>query len=214
MEFSVSDARSGPRPGSGSQPAATDTVLMEMDHVGHQFDRDGSEVVTVVNPLRAGLQLDRVPAPCVTVIFGVSGDLATRKLMPALYDLAVGLPLPEGFSIVGVSRREWSDDEFRAEMRKAVTTHARTPVTEESWDSFARGLFYVRGDFDDPETYSRLKERLETVDRERRAQGNRLFYLATPPSFYIPIIENLGRCGIAHRQDIYSDTQQGWNRIV
>ncbi len=187
---------------------------MEMDHVGHQFDRDGSEIVTVVNPLRAGLQLDRVPAPCVMVIFGVSGDLATRKLMPALYDLAVGLPLPEGFSIVGVSRREWSDEEFRAEMRKAVTEHARTPVTEESWDSFASGLFYVRGDFDDPETYSRLKERLETVDRERRAQGNRLFYLATPPSFYSAIIEHLGRCGIAHRQDIYSDTQQGWNRIV
>ena len=88
------------------------------------------------------------------VIFGVTGDLTSRKLMPALYDLAVGQPLPEGFSIVGVSHRDWSDEEFREEMREAVTENARTPVTEEAWEGFAKGLFYVQGDFADPETYA------------------------------------------------------------
>jgi glucose-6-phosphate 1-dehydrogenase len=191
-----------------------DLLATEMDHVGHLSIRDGADDATAANPLRKGLALDRVPAPCVMVIFGVSGDLTMRKLMPALYDLAVGLPLPEGFSIVGVSRRPWSDDDFRAEMRKAIAGHTRTPITQESWDSFASGLFYVRGDFDAPDTYETLGTRLESVDKERRANGNRLFYLATPPSFYEAIIENLGRRKIAYRQDIYSDPMTSWNRIV
>src|SRR5215210_5011555 len=127
-----------------------------------------------LNPLRSS-EVDRVIAPAAMVIFGVSGDLTMRKLMPALYDLAVGLPLPEGFSIVGVSRRDWSDEDFRGEMRKAIAGQTRTPITQESWESFASGLFFVRGNFDDPGTYDTLKERLETVDKERRANGNRLF---------------------------------------
>ena len=76
--------------------------------------------------------------------------------MPALYDLAVDSSLPEGFSIVGVSHRDWSDEDFREKMREAVTASARTPVTDEGWQSFANGLSYVRGDFNDPETYRRL----------------------------------------------------------
>ncbi len=167
-----------------------------------------------VNPLRAGLHLERLPAPCVMIIFGVSGDLTVRKLMPALYDLAVSHPLPEGFSIVGVSRRDWSDEAFRSEMRTAVEGSARSPVSDESWEFFARGLFYVRGDFDDPSVYTTLAARLETIDQERRAQGNRLFYLATAPAFYIPIIEHLGSSGIAERQDAYWDQSASWHRVV
>src|SRR5215207_143073 len=96
-----------------------------------------------LNPLRSS-GVDRVIAPAAMVIFGVSGDLTSRKLMPALYDLAVGQPLPEGFSVVGVSHRDWSDEEFREKMREAVTATARTPVTEDAWQGFAKGLSYVR----------------------------------------------------------------------
>ncbi len=193
---------------------AVDSSAVSADHVGHQFDGTDPVVEQQTNPLRAGLRLERVPAPCVMVIFGVTGDLTARKLMPALYDLTIGHPLPEGFSIVGVSHRPWSDDEFRQEMRKAVEEGARAPVTNESWELFAKGLFYVRGDFEAEETYTDLKARLEQVDTERRAHGNRLFYLATSPKYYSPIIKHLGASELARRQDIYYDQTGSWNRIV
>lgn len=186
----------------------------EADHVGHQFDLMDDSTPINVNPLRAGLQMDRMPEPCVMVIFGVTGDLTARKLMPSLYDLAIGHPLPEGFSIVGVSHRDWSDEVFREEMRAAVERGARTPVTDESWDLFSQGLFYVQGDFEGEATYTNLKQRLEQIDEERRAHGNRMFYLATAPRFYAPIIKHLGASGIGHRQDIYFDREKGWNRVV
>ena len=187
----------------------------DADHVGHQFDlAEELAQQKQSNPLRAGLQLERVPAPCVMVIFGVTGDLTARKLMPSLYDLAVGHPLPEGFSIVGVSHRDWDDETFRREMHEAVKKGARAPVTDEAWDLFAKGLFYVKGSFDDDAVYTELKQRLEAIDEERRAQGNRLFYLATAPTFYGPIIERLGASGLGKRQDIYYDRNRSWNRIV
>jgi glucose-6-phosphate 1-dehydrogenase len=176
--------------------------------------RISSDGQAASNPLRIGLQQDRNPAPCIMVIFGVSGDLTSRKLMPSLYDLAVRTPLPPGFSIVGVSRRDWSDDDFRNEMREAVKENANAPVSDDAWDSFARGLFYVKGNFDDPAAYAELKRRLETVDEERGANGNRLFYLATPPSFYEHIVANLGAVGLVQRQEIYSNPTEGWTRIV
>jgi glucose-6-phosphate 1-dehydrogenase len=169
---------------------------------------------TVVNPLRAGSDLGRTPAPCAMVIFGVSGDLTARKLMPALFDLAVGLPLPEGFSIVGVSHRPWSEADFRNQMRDAVTKAARFPVTDETWDLFSRGLFYVRGDFNDPATYTTLGQRLQEIDRERRTEGNRLFYLASAPNFYLPIIRGLAEAGVSERQANYLEPSEGWHRIV
>ena len=173
------------------------------------------EAAMFVNPLRAGLQNDRNPPVCAMVIFGVSGDLTSRKLMPALYDLYISVPLAPGFTIVGVARRPWSDDDFRNEMRKAVSEHAHRPVTDETWDSFARGLFYVSGNFDDPNTYAALAERLGQVDHERGTHGNRLYYLATPPSSYEAISAGLGAAGLVRRQEIYSDPHaDGWNRLV
>ena len=145
--------------------------------------------------IRRSSEVDRVIAPAAMVIFGVSGDLTSRKLMPALYDLAVGQPLPEGFSVVGVSHRDWSDEEFREKMREAVTASARTPVTEDAWQGFAKGLSYVRGDFADPETYARLGQRLCEIDAERGTKGNRIFYLATSPNFFLPIINGLEAAG-------------------
>jgi glucose-6-phosphate 1-dehydrogenase len=188
--------------------------LADVDHVGHQFNMIERQSQVAANPLSAGLRLERVPAPCVMVIFGVSGDLTARKLMPSLYDLAVGHPLPEGFSIIGVSHRDWDDERFRSEMRAAVEEGARAPVTDETWALFAQGLFYVQGDFDADNTYVDLKTRLDKVDEERRAHGNRLYYLATSPKFYGPIIEHLGSSGVAHRQDIYYNKPDNWNRIV
>ena len=170
--------------------------------------------LTADNPLRVGLSQDRNPAPCVMVIFGVSGDLTSRKLMPSLYDLAVRIPLPPGFSIIGVSRRDWSDEDFRKEMYEAVKENAHAPFTDDAWDSFARGLFYVKGNFDDPGTYHELKQRIEAVDRERGGNGNQLYYLATPPSFYEHIVRYLGEAGIAQRQEIYTNPTEGWTRIV
>jgi glucose-6-phosphate 1-dehydrogenase len=193
---------------------AVDSSSASTDHVGHQFDITEMLGEQQSNPLRAGLRLERVPAPCVMVIFGVSGDLTARKLMPALYDLAIGHPLPEGFSIVGVSHRPWTDEQFRAEMRTAVEESARAPVTDDAWNLFSEGLFYIKGDFEAEETYKWLSERLNWIDSERRAHGNRLFYLATSPKFYSPIIKHLGESKLAVRQDIYYDRADNWNRIV
>ena len=166
------------------------------------------------NPLRAGLQQDRNPDPCIMVIFGVSGDLTSRKLMPSLYDLAVRVPLPGSFSIVGVSRRDWSDEDFRAEMYNAVKEHATEPVTPSTWESFARGLSFVQGNFDDPKTYDRLADQLKIVDEERGGNGNRLFYLSTPPDAYEHIVRYLVEKNLATRQEIYSNPTEGWTRIV
>ena len=188
------------------------TVPIDGDHdLHHVLDTFG---VSATNPLREGLMQVATAPPCVMVIFGVSGDLTSRKLMPALYDLAMTSRLAEGFTVIGVSRRPWTDEMFRAEMRKAIEENAHMPVTEERWESFAQGLFYVPGNFDDEEMYVPLGERLEAVDRERRTEGNRLFYLATPPSFYITIIQSLGRHALVERQDFYSQPTVGWMRLV
>jgi glucose-6-phosphate 1-dehydrogenase len=198
------------------EASAIATELMTAIDIDHDVNDaiDGAFTLTSPNPLREGMAQATTAAPCAMVIFGVSGDLTARKLMPALYDLAMTSRLPEGFSIIGVSRRDWTDDHFRREMRAAIEAHALMPVTHDSWESFERGLSYVGGNFDDPTMYERLAERLEMVDQERRTEGNRLFYLATPPSFYTTIINSLGQCDLVHRQDFYKAPSHGWTRIV
>jgi glucose-6-phosphate 1-dehydrogenase len=193
--------------------ATMDSGLPQASEVWSQPFDAWSQLQEAPNPLRSS-QVDKVITPAAMVIFGVSGDLTSRKLMPALYDLAVGHPLPEGFSIVGVSHRDWSDDDFRDKMREAVTANARTPVTEESWQGFAKGLSYVQGDFSDPGTYTRLGERLRKIDAERGTEGNRIFYLATSPNFFLPIIDGLNASGVSERQANYLEPAQGWQRIV
>src|SRR4051794_34751419 len=138
----------------------------------------------MMNPLREGLRLEQTPPPCTMVIFGVTGDLTHRKLMPQLYELTSDTPLPAGFSIVGFARRDWDDEKFRAEMKAAVEGGQKAPVDSAAWQSFAQRLNYVSANFDDPAGYVRLKETLERIDSERGTGGNRIFYLATPPSYY------------------------------
>jgi glucose-6-phosphate 1-dehydrogenase len=145
------------------------------------------------NPLREGLEQERVPDASCLVIFGASGDLTQRKLIPALYSLAHEGLLPAGQTIIGFARPEFTDDAFRMAMREACDKYARTrPVDDAVWENFAKGLFYVSGDFSEGEAYRQLRRRLEECDKTRGTGGRRIYYLAVPPKFFPVIAEILG----------------------
>jgi glucose-6-phosphate 1-dehydrogenase len=149
-----------------------------------------------VNPLRAGLRLERVPEPACVVVFGATGDLTHRKILPALYNLRrVGL-LPAETSVVGFARRPYTDEQFRADLRGSVESFSRVPIQDAIWDDFAAGIFYQQGEFHDPAAYQRLSDRLEEIAIARGTRGNRLFYLATPPSLGPTIVDNLGKASL------------------
>ena len=131
--------------------------------------------------------------PCILVIFGASGDLAKRKLIPAIYELAREKLLPEKFALVGYSRSPMSDDEYRKECRDAVQQFARTkPVDPNLWSRIERNASYVQGDYGSAEDHAKLAERLGQIDQQVGTAGNRLFYLSTPPNTFEPIITCLG----------------------
>src|SRR3954452_10585488 len=145
------------------------------------------------NPLREGLEQERVPDASCLVIFGASGDLTQRKLIPALYSLAHDGLLPAGQTIIGYARPDYTDDAFRMAMREACDKFARVrPVDEAVWDNFAKGLFYVRGKFAEPDGILRLNEKLKECDKTRGTGGRRIYYLAVPPNFFPLITELLG----------------------
>jgi glucose-6-phosphate 1-dehydrogenase len=144
------------------------------------------------------------------VIFGASGDLTKRKLVPALYSLARDRLLPSTFNVVGVARRDLEQGAVRQAMREATDKYARRrPVEDELWRSFSEGIFYVNGTFEDPATYERLKQRLAEIDKQRDTGGNRVFYLSTPPSEYPVIVQQLGRAGLINR-----DTNGPFTRVI
>jgi glucose-6-phosphate 1-dehydrogenase len=157
------------------------------------------------------MRRERTPAPCIIVLFGATGDLSKRKIYPALYNLALRHLLPNGFSIVGFSRQQISDDEFRARMLQSVQEFSRTkPIDQGVWESFAEGAFYVSGNFNEEKGFGELARRLDVIDRERGTAGNRLYYLATPPTFFGEIVENLGAAGLGRERS----AEHGWSRIV
>ena len=158
----------------------------------------------VENPLRVGLRMRRTPNPCILVLFGITGDLAHRKLLPAIYNLYVERRLPANFSLVGFARRALSDDEMRNDLKASVEKYARNKPSQRPgvWDSFAQGLFYVRSNFDDPEGYKKLANRLTEIDQQRATLGNRLYYLSTPPEFYSMIVQQMGAAGLANTRPI------------
>jgi glucose-6-phosphate 1-dehydrogenase len=163
-------------------------------------------VTTAANPLRAGFRLSRVPAPGVLVIFGGTGDLTSRKLMPALYDLARQRLLPAAFAVVGTGRAQLTDAEYRTQAHDAVAAHSRSrPIDEEVWRTFAERVFYVSVQKEDG--YGALRARLARFDAELGTAGGRLFYLATPPAAYASIVRALGRHDLARAPG-------GWARIV
>jgi glucose-6-phosphate 1-dehydrogenase len=153
------------------------------------------------NPLREGLTTDRVAEPSAMVIFGATGDLTHRKLVPAIYNLAHEGRLPPAFAVVGFARRDKTDDAFRAELRSAVEQHSRfSPINPAVWDSFAASIFYHRAEFDDDAGYESLAKVLTQLDQERGTAGNRLFYLATPPTDFETIIEKIGMHRLGGKQ--------------
>src|SRR5262245_24390495 len=130
------------------------------------------------NPFREAGSGEREAAPCTMVIFGATGDLTRRKLVPALYNIARDRLLPPGFSVVGFARRDWSDQKFREEMLAGTNEFSRSrPVATEIWEDFARGLFFAQGEFGDQAAYANLASTLKRVDAERGTRGNHLFYL-------------------------------------
>jgi len=153
-------------------------------------------VTLIENPLRVGLQQDRVPEPQILVIFGASGDLTQRKLVPALYQMMRERRLPREFTLVGVARREWSHDFFREHMREGVEEFGSGLGSELLWEEFAKGLFYCPGDIDNPDSYQKLKAFLGELDEQRGTRGNRVFYLSVAPKFFAESIQQLGTAGM------------------
>src|ERR1700682_2682122 len=160
------------------------------------------------NPLREGLSTRAVPQPCSLVIFGATGDLTHRKLVPALYNLAADGELPPAVAVIGFARRPKKDDEFRAEMEEATRKFSRQPVRDEIWNTFAQSLFYHQSDFGDEAGYKKLAERLDKIDKERGTRGNRLFYFAAAPDQFEPILKHLKAVGLNQARE------GSWARVI
>src|ERR1700751_4316597 len=148
--------------------------------------------------------------PCAIVLFGASGDLAKRKVIPALFDLASHDSLGERYSIVGFARTPMTDESFRTTAGEAAKTISEGgPVDPAKWNEFASNLFYTAGDYGDQDAYTRLAKRLTDLDASHNLCGNRIFYLSTPPEVYVDIIEQLGRAGLSRPCN-----PKAWVRII
>ena len=158
----------------------------------------------VDNPLLEGLQTRRIPEPNTVIIFGATGDLAQLKLMPGLYALAANRLLPPEFAILGVGRSPRSDDDFRARMRQAVESHGRVELDETIWAQLAEGIRYAQGDLTDDESATALHDRLRQLEIDRGTQGNRVFYLAIPPSAFESTVHRIGQW----------ETPGRWRRVI
>jgi glucose-6-phosphate 1-dehydrogenase len=166
------------------------------------------ERVLTTNPLREGLITRAMPQPCAVVIFGATGDLTHRKLIPALYNIAADGDLPAGLAVVGFARREKTDEQFRSELEAAARKFSRQTVGDELWNSFAQSIFYHRSEFADPDGYKRLAERLDKINAERGTRGNRLFYLSVAPTEFEGILQKLNEFGL-------NKTRPGsWARVI
>jgi glucose-6-phosphate 1-dehydrogenase len=162
------------------------------------------------NPLRdpRDLRLPRIAGPCGLVIFGVTGDLARKKLMPAVYDLANRGLLPPGFALTGFARRDWEDQGFAAVVHDAVKEHARTPFRESVWKQLAEGIRFVQGTFDDDAAFERLSDTVAELDTIRGTKGNHAFYLSVPPSAFPVVCKQLARSGLSQ------SSADAWRRVV
>jgi glucose-6-phosphate 1-dehydrogenase len=163
------------------------------------------------NPLRVGARIQRTPEPCTVIIMGATGDLAHRKLLPSLYNLAVDHLLPHAFTVVGFARQDKNQEDFRADLRDSIGKFSRyAPLQEKVWDSFAAGLFFEHAEYSDIECFKALKVKLDKLDEERGTCGNRVFYLATPPAVIGTISDVLGKAGLVTQDS----PGKPWTRIV
>ncbi len=162
------------------------------------------------NPLRdpRDRRIPRVAGPCVLVMFGVTGDLARKKLMPAVYDLANRGLLPPGFSFVGFARRDWEDEDFAQVTYEAVKEYARTPFRDSVWEQLSEGVRFVSGSFDDDAAFDQLAACVRELDEQRGTGGNYAFYLSIPPSQFPIVVQQLKRSGLSE------STDGGWRRVV
>jgi glucose-6-phosphate 1-dehydrogenase len=151
------------------------------------------------NPLRDpdDRRLNRIAGPSSLIIFGVTGDLSRKKLMPAVYDLANRGLLPPGFALVGFARRDWENQDFGQVVKEAVQQYARTPWNEEVWNQLASGIRFVSGEFTDDSAFDRLKQTIEELDAQRGTNGNHAFYLSIPPKAFEVVCQQLSRSGLA-----------------
>jgi glucose-6-phosphate 1-dehydrogenase len=148
--------------------------------------------------------------PCSVILFGASGDLAKRKVIPAMYDLAQNNSLGERYSIIGFARTPMTDESFRTTIGEAAKTISEVgPIDAAKWNEFSSNLYYSAGEYGDPNSYAQLARRLAEIDKEKNLGGNRLFYLSTPPEVYPDIVEQLGRAGLARPANPNS-----WVRII
>ncbi|MEV8564110.1 glucose-6-phosphate dehydrogenase [Streptomyces sp. NPDC051322] len=162
------------------------------------------------NPLRDAQdrRLPRIAGPSGLVIFGVTGDLSRKKLMPAVYDLANRGLLPPGFSLIGFARRDWENEDFAQVVHDSVKEHSRTPFREEVWQQLSQGMRFVQGTFDDDTAFDTLKSTIEDLDKAQGTGGNFAFYLSVPPKFFPKVVQQLKKHGLA-------DQQEGsWRRAV
>ena len=162
------------------------------------------------NPLRdpEDRRLPRIAGPCGMVIFGVTGDLARKKVMPAIYDLANRGLLPPGFSLVGFARRDWADQDFAQIVHDSVKEHARTEFREEVWRQLSEGFRFVPGDFSDDLAFDQLRRTIEELDLVRGTSGNHAFYLSIPPKFFGDVVQQLEEHGLTTERD------GSWRRVV
>ncbi len=154
--------------------------------------------------------MERPPDPVTVVIFGATGDLTARKLVPALYSLVQEDQIPPQFEIAGFARRDWTDDFFREQMFEGVkqfSRYAERAADQSMWERFSPHLHYVQGNFDQPDRFRELDRVLSELAKEQNRPDNRLYYLATPPPWYEVIIENIGQAGMVR-------SENGWRRIV
>src|SRR5437763_6760118 len=163
---------------------------------------------TQTNPLREGLASRTVPQPCSVVIFGATGDLTMRKLIPALYNIAADGELPPAVAVIGFARRKKTDEEFRKEQEESTRKFSRQPVRDEMWNGFGQSLFYHPSEFHDAAGYKSLAERLDKIDRERGTGGHRLFYLAAAPDQFESILKNLKEAGLNKARE------GSWARVI
>ncbi|MDR7329390.1 glucose-6-phosphate dehydrogenase [Corynebacterium guangdongense] len=163
-----------------------------------------------VNPLRSDIdkRLPRIAGPSGMVIFGVTGDLARKKLLPAIYDLANRGLLPAGFTLIGFGRREWSKEEFTEYVRAAVEEGARTKFHQSVWERLAEGMNFAQGNFDDDEAFDKLAAMLAEMDAHRGTGGNWGFYLSIPPNSFADVCHQLERTGMAKA------TEESWRRVI
>lgn len=164
------------------------------------------------NPLEDTARQVRAIDPCIMVIFGATGDLTARKLIPALYNLAHDGQLPTRFACVGFARRPKTDEEFRKEMHEAVDAFSRMkPIEKDVWGSFSESLFYHRSEFDSDEGYESLRKTLNELDHRLETQGNRLYYLSTPPSYFPQIIQKLYEHKLIYP---FKENPKPWSRVI